>query len=69
MSATANESGRIPPPPGPEISWQLAAVGIHRLPQAFRWDGLLEGVDRGHGAPWRTAIAALETDPDAELPG
>jgi len=51
-----------------DIAWCLSAVGIHRLPSSFRWDGLLEGVDRGHGAPWKAAIAALEQDPDAPLP-
>jgi hypothetical protein len=30
--------------------------------------GLLEDPDRGSGAPRKGAIAALETDPDAELP-
>ena len=51
-----------------DLAWCLSAVGIHRLPSSFRWDGLLEGVDRGHGAPWKAAIAALEQDPDAPLP-
>ena len=31
-------------------------------------DHTLEGPDRGSGARWKGAIAALETDPDAELP-
>jgi hypothetical protein len=38
------------------------------LPKQFRWDGLREGPDTGLGTPWKQAIAALETDPDSELP-
>jgi hypothetical protein len=26
-----------------ELSWALSAVGIHRLPKQFHWDGLLRG--------------------------
>jgi hypothetical protein len=33
-----------------------------------RWDGLVEGVDRGFAAPWKAAIAALEQDADVTLP-
>jgi hypothetical protein len=51
-----------------DIAWMLSAVGIHRLPKVFRWDGIVEGRDPGSGGPWAAAIAALETDPDAELP-
>ena len=53
-----------------DMTWLLSAVGVHRLPQAFRsWDGVRHGVDRGAGKPWRAAITALEVDPDAALPG
>jgi hypothetical protein len=51
-----------------DIAWTLSAVGVHRLPREFHWDGLVQGADRGCGAVWKAAIAALETDPDAELP-
>ena len=51
-----------------DLAWCLSAVGIHRLPSSFRWDGLLEGIDRGHGALWKAAIAALEQDADVTLP-
>ena len=52
-----------------DMTWLLSAVGVHRLPQAFRsWDGVRHGIDRGAGKPWRTAITTLEVDPDAALP-
>jgi hypothetical protein len=51
-----------------DIAWCLSAVGIHRLPLTCRWDGLVEGVDRGHGTTWKEAIAALEQDADVSLP-
>jgi hypothetical protein len=48
-------------------TWICATIGMHRLPRNF-WDGILWGPDRGSGEPWKAAIAALESDPDAELP-
>jgi hypothetical protein len=49
-----------------DLTWILTAIGRSRLP--FHWDGVLSGPDRGSGAPWKAALAALETDPDAPLP-
>jgi hypothetical protein len=49
-------------------TWALSAIGLGGLPAGYRWDGVLWGRDNGSGAPWRTAIAALERDPDAALP-
>jgi hypothetical protein len=52
-----------------DLTWALSAIGLGGLPAGYHWDGMLWGRDRGSGAPWKAAIAALETDPDAQLPG
>jgi hypothetical protein len=49
-----------------DIAWTFSAIGIHRLP--FFWDGVCQGSNNGSGAPWKAAIAALQSDPDAALP-
>jgi hypothetical protein len=52
-----------------DIAWELSAVGIHRLPKEFCWDGYLESNDTaGAGVKWQEAIARLLRDPDAPLP-
>jgi chromosome segregation ATPase len=49
-----------------DLGWILSAIGGHRLP--FHWNGSIAGRDTGQGAPWKAALIALESDPDAELP-
>jgi hypothetical protein len=51
-----------------DLAWALSAIGLSGLPAGYHWNGMLEGRDPGAGAPWRVAVVALETDPDAALP-
>jgi hypothetical protein len=48
-------------------TWACSAIGLGPLPRNF-WDGVLWGPDRGSGALWKAAKAALASDADAELP-
>ena len=53
-----------------DLTWVFSALGGQAaLPGNFFWDGILWGLDRGAGRPWKAARAALEQDADAELPG
>jgi hypothetical protein len=53
-----------------DYTWTISgAGGAAVLPPGHFWDGVLWGVDRGCGAVWKAARAALEQDADAELPG